>query len=32
MLCGDLQSVSLDLSNHKEHQFIWFRGGDLNTF
>ena len=28
----DPQSVSLDLSYHKEHQYIWFRGGDLNSF
>ena len=29
--CGDPQSVSLDLSYHKEHQYIWFRDGDLNS-
>ena len=28
----DPQSVPLDLSYHKEHQCIWFRGGDLNSF
>ena len=22
--------MSLDLSSHKEHQYMWFRGGDLN--
>ena len=30
--CGETQSVSLDLSYHKEHEYIWFRGGDLNGF
>ena len=24
--------VSLDASYHKEHDYIWFRGGDLNGF
>ena len=26
------QLVSLDASYHKEHEYIWFRGGDLNGF
>ena len=25
-------SVLLKASNHKEHEYIWFRGGDLNGF
>ena len=29
---GDPQSVSLDLSYHTEHQCIWFRGGNMNSF
>ena len=32
MLLGDPQSVSLDLSYHKEHEYICFRSGDLNGF
>ena len=30
---GDLLSVSLDASYHKEQEYtcIWFRGGDLNN-
>ena len=32
MLLGDPMSVSLDLSYHKEHEYIWFRGGDQNGF
>ena len=27
-----LRLVSLDASYHKEHEYIWFRGGDLNGF
>ena len=29
---GDPQSVSLDVSYYKEHEYVWFRGGDLNVF
>ena len=29
---GNPRSVSLDGSYHKEQQYIWFRGGDLNNF
>ena len=29
---GGNLSVSLDLSYHKEDEYIWFRGGDLNDF
>ena len=32
MPLGDPQSMSLDLSYHKEYKYIWFRGGDLNGF
>ena len=32
MPLGDIQSVSLNLSYHKEHEYIWYRGGDLNGF
>ena len=28
---GDPQLVSLGVSHHKEQQYIWFRGGDLNS-
>ena len=27
-----LKLVSLDASHHKEHEYIWFRGGDMNDF
>ena len=29
---GGPKSVSLGLSYHKEHEYIWFGGGDLNGF
>ena len=29
---GDLPSMSLDASYHKEQPNIWFRDGDLNGF
>ena len=32
MPLGDPQSVPLDLSYHKDHEYICFRGGDLNVF
>ena len=27
-----LKLVALSLSYHKKHEYIWFRGGDLNGF
>ena len=32
MPLGDPQSVSMALSYHKEHEYIWLRCGDLNGF
>ena len=32
MPLGGAQSMSLNLSYHKEHEYVWFRGGDLNGF
>ena len=32
MPLGEPQPVSLDLSYHKKHEYIWLRGGDLNAF
>ena len=32
MPLGESFSVSLDVSYHKEQEYIWFRGGDLNGF
>ena len=29
---GGLRLVSLDASYYKKQQYIWFRGGDLNSF
>ena len=29
---GESWSMSLNSSYHKEQQYIWFRGGDLNGF
>ena len=29
---GDPRSMSLNVYDHKEQQYIWFRGGDLNGF
>ena len=29
---GDPLSTSLDASYHKEQEYIWFKGGDLNSF
>ena len=29
---GEPKSVSMDLSYHKEHEYIWFRDGNLNSF
>ena len=29
---GDFQPVLLNASDHNEHEYIWFRGGDLNGF
>ena len=29
---GGSLSVSLDVSEHKEEEYIWFRCGDLNGF
>ena len=28
----DPQSVSMDLSYHREHEYIWFEDGNLNGF
>ena len=30
--CWDPQSMSLDLSYHKEYEYIWLRHRDLNSF
>ena len=32
MPLGDPKLVSLDLPYLKEHEYIWFRGRDLNGF
>ena len=32
MPSGDPRSVSLDALYHKEQEYIWFMGGDLNGF
>ena len=32
MPLGTSQSVVLNASYHKKHEYIWFRGGDLNGF
>ena len=29
---GDILVMLLNVSYHKEHNYIWFRGGDLNVF
>ena len=29
---GPSQSVLLNASYHKKHEYIWIRGGDLNGF
>ena len=29
---GDPRSMSLGASYHKEQEYIWFMGGDLNGF
>ena len=26
------QSMSLNMSYHKEQEYIWFRGGDMSSF
>ena len=30
MATGSPRLVSLDVSEHKEQEYIWLRGGDLN--
>ena len=29
---GNIRPVSLDAAYHREQDYIWFRGGDLNVF
>ena len=31
-MSGDHRLVSMDVSYHMEHKYVWFRGGDLNDF
>ena len=32
MTPGDMTYIPLDAPYHKEQEYIWFRGGDLNSF